>query len=518
MRTSWSTDPTVCYSGLLLICLSPSLGGLLFGYDIGATAFAISMITDASATAGSFATQRDIQTSWWTSLPLSHATEGVILSALCLGALLGSILVFPLADRLGRRAEIRIAASLYICGAALEVLSGTWLKYASQSVGVGCLFFGRSIFGVGVGFTMHGAPMYMAEMTPPSMRGSIVAANEIFIMLGVLLGYAAGYSVSGNNDHWFHMYAWGILVSCPMLLLTWYVPRSVRWLMLCSKPEEAFMSLQFLYRDSSKAELEFKAICCQMEHQLSLSKQGKSDRFILSASMKRALVIGLGLIAFQQVTGQPSIVSYATIIFQNAGFRGNSSVWLAIFMLCVTSASVAVVDKFGRKTLLYTGCSMMLVALVALSIAFCGYSLDADTNGQQQGKPDTRQFVILLSMFVYIGGFQVGYGPVSWLMLGEIFPLEFRGQAVALGVQMNFALNFLVQLAVPGIQDGLGLSNTFGMFGMFSVLSLIFIRTYVIETKGLSLEEIEQQLQLLTKQEKPLQPSETTPLIDAENV
>mmetsp|Transcript_25525 Transcript_25525/g.52216 ORF Transcript_25525/g.52216 Transcript_25525/m.52216 type:complete len:524 (-) Transcript_25525:101-1672(-) len=500
------SSSSVSYVSLFLIFISPALGGLLFGYEIGATSFAISMLSSPSSLSDPF------RPSWWTSSIPSHAAEGLILSSLCLGALLGSILVFPLTDRLGRRAEIRIAATLYICGALFEVLSGTWLRDASRSVGVGCLVLGRTIFGVGVGFAMHGAPTYMAEMTPPAMRGSVVAAKEFMVMLGVLMGYAGGYSASGNNDHWFHMYAWGILISLTMLLLTWSIPRSVRWLMLRSNQEEAFRSLQFLYRDNTEAEREFATICRQIEDQQSMGEQRSSNRRIFSGPMRRALQVGLGLIVFQQITGQPSIVSYATVVFENAGLGENSSVLLAIFMLCATATSVATVDRFGRKTLLYTGCSMMVVALAILTGAFHGYSLDTD-NTSQEGKPHVRQFMILFSMFVYIGGYQVGFGPIAWLVLSEIFPLEFRGQAVAFGVQMNFALNFLVQLAVPGIQDGIGLSNTFGIFGVLSGLSLIFIWKYVIETKGLSLEEIELKLQRMTQQGRAQHLRETTPLV-----
>jgi len=191
-------------------------------------------------------------------------------------------------------------------------------------------------------------------------------------------------------------------------------------------------------------------------------------------------VAGVGLVILQQITGQPSVLSYATPIFHDAGLSDYSSILVAAFKLFVTLSAAVTVEKYGRKKLLYTGCSLMLVALIVLCVVFGTKFKGAD-------------ITILLAMFLYIGGYQVGFGPISWLIISEVFPLSVRGQAVALSVQINFLLNAVVQFGVPVLQNWIGLNLTFSIFAVFTAFSLIFVNVFVPETKGLTLEEIEQQ-------------------------
>jgi hypothetical protein len=179
------------------------------------------------------------------------------------------------------------------------------------------------------------------------------------------------------------------------------------------------------------------------------------EKSIWDPSRRAPLLAGVGLVVLQQVTGQPSVLSYATPIFRDTGLSDYSSVLVAAFKLVATLTAAGTVEKYGRKKLLYTGCSLMLVALTVLSVSF-----GRDAPGVQS--------TILLSMFVYIGGYQVGFGPISWLIISEVFPLSVRGQAVALAVQMNFFLNAVVQFGVPVLESAIGLNFTFGIFAVLT--------------------------------------------------
>lgn len=216
-------------------------------------------------------------------------------------------------------------------------------------------------------------------------------------------------------------------------------------------------------------------------------------------SFRPALQAGLGLVFLQQITGQPSVLSYATpILARVPGLSSSSSVLLALFKVLATSVSVVLVEKNGRKILLTIGCSLMLVALLVLTFAFQDDNDDNENDNETEtGTIDTRSLFVIGGMFTYIAGYQIGFGPISWLMISEVFPQSIRGTAVALAVQTNFALNAVVQFLVPILQSELGLSSTFLLFGCLTAYSLYFIQQNVPETKGLTLEEIEEKLSLL---------------------
>jgi len=220
------------------------------------------------------------------------------------------------------------------------------------------------------------------------------------------------------------------------------------------------------------------------------------------------------LVILQQITGQPSVLSYATpILAEVPGLGNNSSVILALFKVVATTISVLFVETRGRKTLLFIGCTFMTIALLVLTVAFqttTANSGDGDgDNGDgtttQPQSLDTRSYLVILGMFAYIAGYQIGFGPITWLMISEVFPQSIRTQAVAVSVQLNFALNALVQFVVPILQTHIGLPSLFGIFGLLSLYSIYFIHHYILETKGLSLEEIEYQFRTRVSRVQPQQ-------------
>jgi MFS family permease len=510
-------DPQIHYYGLALVFLAPALGGFLYGYDIGASSFVLSMMKKDGD-----------QNHWWHQFPKYQ--QGLFISSLALGALIGShiVLVF-LAHSIGRRKELRIAATLYIVGTMLNVMSGTVLSTTGVNQygfgwGITSLLTGRLLFGAGVGFIMHGAPTYMAEMSPSHVRGALVSAKETVIVFGIIIGMLLGDFQSDYPDNWHELYGYSVFFAVPMLLLTLKIPRSKRWLLMKGYHEEARESMQFVYHGNVEDEFEkmaetFNSLCCRniSDHQTAsdtesvcdsvrdgrnersnsggvvvdddTSEDGETPPSLCSWRYRNVMVIGMGLLIAQQFSGQPCVLAYSRVLFEAAGWGGNTSVITVTIMGSVSFFTVMMVDRLGRKTLLAAGSTIMLVSVSSLAYGFWGWDDESDNT-----LGTTKMNIVLVSMLLFISGYQVGFGPITWTLLSEIYPTEIRGSAMALSVEVNFFSKFLTQFLFPIVQDVLGWGTTFAMFGTIILLGLLFILLKVPETKGMSLEEIQMQL------------------------
>jgi hypothetical protein len=349
------------------------------------------------------------------------------------------------------------------------------------------------------------------------------------------------------------LYMFEILGALPMLFLTFKIPRSKRWLLLKGYKEEAKKSMQFVYKGNVEDEFERMAetigsLCCRNDANVddstddistsssvlydnqefggdlnskgeirigrvrtladglentddgidsheggSMSSQSEEDLDDPKLTSKRyrpIMIIGLTLLVAQQASGQPSILAYSRVLFEAAGWKGHASVVTVLIMGVTSSMTVALVDRVGRKVLLLSGCAIMGTALLSLAVGFWNY----DENYNKQSLSHWQQHLVLWGMFFFIAGYQVGYGPISWTVLSEIYPSEIRGTAMALSVEVNFFFKFVVQLAFPIFQEYLGWVCTFATFACMIVASSLFIYLKVPETKGMSLEEIQVQL------------------------
>ena len=315
-----------------------------------------------------------------------------------------------------------------------------------------------------------------------------------------------------------------------MLVLTFKIPRSKRWLLMKGNRyrEEAKRSMQFVYDGDIEEEFEkmvesIEATRClknfpgtsarNPEHNNddrtaydSDSEQKQSYRAmkddsndveigaelgLCSPEYRPILFIGLGLLLSEQLTGRPSLLVYSRVLFESAGWHGNASVVMVICMALTSIVTVSLVDRLGRKILLLVCCLILSISLVALAVGFWGWEKGGDSDQLSH----FQQHIVLWSMFVYIGGYQMGYGPITWCVLSEIYPSAIRGKAMALSVEVNFMAKFLIQLLFPTVQELLGWSGSFLMFACFGLVGLFFIGIFVPETKGMSLEEIQVQLQ-----------------------
>ncbi|CAN6486498.1 unnamed protein product [Victoria cruziana] len=425
-------------SASILPFLFPALGGLLYGYDIGATSGA-SVSLESAELSG---------TTWYN---LSSVELGVVVSGSVYGALIGSIVAFNVADFLGRRRELIVSSTFYIIGALITALAPDFA----------ILVIGRLIYGVGIGLTMHAAPMYIAETSPMQIRGLFISLKECFIVLGMLLGYIVGSLEVDLVGGWRYMDNAEEFKDRAVCALCKIRGQPID-IAASEHISEMFVELSFL----------------EEEKQASL-------REVFQGKCLKALIIGCGVVFFQQVTGQPSVLYYAATILQTAGFTAASestrvSILLGFLKLIATGVAVLVVDRVGRRPLLITGITGIIISLFLLA----GYYLLLKH----------IPFVAVIALLLYVSCYQLSFGPIGWLLISEIFPLRLRGRGLSVAVLVNFGANALVTFAFSPLRELLGAGILFAGFGVIAILSLIFVIIYVPETKGLTLEEIEAKL------------------------
>ncbi|CAN1269120.1 D-xylose-proton symporter-like 2, partial [Linum perenne] len=448
--------------------LFPALGGLLYGYDISSTSSATISIQSATSSG----------ISWYN---LSSVEIGLITSGSLYGALIGSILAFNIADFLGRRKELLLSAALYLVGALITAVAPHLVV----------LIIGRVVFGIGIGLAMHAAPMYIAETAPSQIRGQLISMKELFIVVGMLVGYVIGSLLVETSAGWRYMYGASTPLAVIMGIGMWWLPESPRWLLLC-----------VIQSKGDGQNLKETAVCClcqlrgaaigdtapaQVEdilNELSVVREENEVSFgeVFRGKCLKALTIGCGLVLFQQITGQPSVLYYAASILQGAGFSAASdatrvSILLGLLKLIMTGVAVLAVDKFGRRPLLLGGVTGITISLFLLGSYYIFLN--------------NAPLLAVAALLVYVGCYQLSFGPIGWLMISEIFPLRLRGRGLSVAVLVNFGANALVTFAFSPLEALLGAGTLFCVFGVIGLVSLLFIYFVVPETKGLTLEEIE---------------------------
>jgi sugar porter (SP) family MFS transporter len=437
-----------------LIAAVAALGGLLFGYDTGVISGALLFIRQV--------------------MSLSPTLEGVVVAIALAGAAIGAAMAGQLSDRRGRRRVILGAGLLFIVGAVISALAQ----------GVTILLLGRFLVGLAIGVASMLTPLYLAEISPARDRGAIVSLNQLCITGGILVSYLVGFVLASATGGWRWMLALGavpgIILSVGMLVL----PESPRWLAGHGRLQDAETVLQRL-RGSADIQEELSAL------RTDLAREGRHlvrASELLAPRVRPLLIIGIGLAMFQQITGINTVIYFAPTIFQSAGLSSAATSILATagvgaVNVIMTIVSIRLIDRLGRRPLLFWSLGGMTVTLLVLSGVFY-----AEASGQVA-------WVAVASVAAYVGFFAIGLGPVFWLLISEIFPLSLRGRAMSLATVANWAFNLIVSLTFLDLVSALGNADTFLVYAILSVVALVFIALMVPETKGRSLEQIEEALE-----------------------
>jgi hypothetical protein len=318
-------------------------------------------------------------------------------------------------------------------------------------------------------------------------------------VLGIVVGYIAG-DVFGGDGNWRAVFESVLPFEALMLVGSLIAPESPRWLALRGRTDEAVESMQQVQGLALK---DAKTSVTEMM-KMSVSDSAKTDNddsvlsklneIVSSKYNRQALTIGVGLVLFQQLSGQPSVLYFANRIFETAGLGFEAAVGVGLFKFVMTLVSAALVENpaFGRRTLLLYGNTAITASLVGLTTL---YSL--------AGPEGPNQPALLACILAFVGGYQIGFGPISWLVLSEIFPLRIRSAAVSVGTLANFGSNVLVALLFEAERVQLGEGLLFGQFAVIALAATLFTYFYVFETRGLSLEGIETKLRKVVDEKIP---------------
>lgn len=440
-------------SSILIYIISAiaALAGLLFGFDTGIISGALLFI------------QKEFV--------LTTGMKELIVSSVLLGAMIASLCGGRLTDQFGRRRLMLVISALFIAGTLV----------ASSATHVSEILFGRLIIGLAIGLGSYTAPLYIAEVSPYHLRGALVSLNQLAITVGILASYIIDYAFTNIDGSWRWMFGFGIVPALLLSISMVFLPESPRWLVKQNLLEKATKTLEVL-RNSNNVVQEIQEI----QHSLNLKQA--HFREIFAPWVRPVLFLGAMLGFIQQVTGINTIIYYAPTIFGMAGFHSASSsilatVGIGVVNVLSTIFAVCYLDKLGRRPLLLIGIAGMCLSLLGLSLVF--------HFGSQMS---ILCWLAMACTFVYIICFAFSLGAMLWLMVSEIFPLEVRGAAMGVAVFSCWLWNFIVSSTFLTLLNKLGPTCTFLLYAVMCVLSFIFCYYKAPETRGVTLEEIEENI------------------------
>ncbi|MEK4303095.1 sugar porter family MFS transporter [Oceanobacillus sp. FSL K6-0251] len=444
-------------SFLIKVIMVSTLGGLLFGYDTGVVNGALPFMAE--------------------SLDLNSFTQGLVASALLLGAAVGAVTGGRLADYLGRRKNIVYLALLFF----FATLGCTLAPNITVMV------ISRFALGVAVGGASVAVPGYLAEMSPANRRGKLVTINELMIVSGQLIAFIVN-AILGNMadvipEVWRYML---VIAAIPAVLLFFgmlKMPESPRWLVSKNRTDEALEVLRRV-RSEEEAQIELNEI------KESFAKENEKEKTTFKNMLqlkwvRRILFLGIGISLVQQGTGVNSIMYYGTQILRDAGFATQAALVAnianGVISVLATFLGIWLLGKVGRRPMLIVGQIGTTSALLLIAI-FGNVLVDSSA----------LPYVVLTLTVTFLAFQQGAISPVTWLMLSEIFPTRFRGIGMGTAVFCMWIFNFLISLGFPVLLDKTGLSVTFLVFVALGILLITFAARYLPETKGLTLEQLEQ--------------------------
>ena len=441
---------------LVLSALVAALGGLLFGFDTAVI----------SGTTG-----------WLESVfELTKAQLGFTVASALIGTIIGALTIGRFADKYGRRYVLFFLAILYLLSAIGSGLAWDWSSF---------LVF-RLIGGLGVGGASVVSPMYIAEISPAKLRGRLVAIAQLNIVLGMLIAYFSNYIISGldlGQLEWRWMFGVEAIPAALFFLFLFTTPRSPRWLLANNFVDEAKLVLQKCGTDTGNVDKEVTEI----QKSLDLENHSIKEPFF-TKKYRTPIMLAVMLALFNQLSGINAVLYYAPDIFNMAGF-GKSAALLnsmgvgGVFFV-FTIAAMAVIDKMGRKKIMVIGSIGYIVSLSTTAWAFINYGDNFTEAGSM---------IVLGSVFLFIASHAFGQGSVIWVYLSEIFPNRVRGRGQSLGTATHWIAAAVISWTFPLIAEFSG-GYVFAVYAAFMVIQLIWVLTRMVETKGVSLEDIQKKL------------------------
>ena len=431
------------YLFLYVCALTASLGGLLSGYDTGVISGALLYINQ--------------------SFEMNSFMLGFLVSSVSIGAVVGALINGALIDKIGRKKIMLITAFVFIIASIFCYLSQNVLE----------LILSRILIGCAVGAVSFAGPLYLSEISVKEKRGEIVSFHQLAITFGILFSYLTNYFCANLDNNWRVMLLVGAFPAIILFVAMLLFHDTPRWYVAKGKIDKAKSVLKKV--DST---MDVEAEIKNIEATLNDNEQIKFEkRFIMP------FVIGIGIMFAQIATGINAIIYYAPTIFKMVGFSSNQDVLFATVIIglinfLMTFVAIALVDKIGRKPLLYIGLGGMLINLLILASSFGFDFLFA-------------KYLAVISCALYIVSFSMSLGPVGLLLVAEVFPLKYRGSAMSIAILSNFVFNFMVTGLFPISLHKIGGAATFLIFALICVISILFVKYVVPETKGVSLEEIE---------------------------
>ena len=495
----------------LFISFIVALGGFLLGFDSAVISGAISGIR--------------------TYFEMSDWELGFSVGCVIFGAMAGNIVAGPMSDRFGRKKVLLITAMLFTISAFWSATATTYVSFV----------IARIIGGIGIGGAILIAPIYIAEIAPPKLRGSLVSLNQLNIVIGISVAYFSYYFLKDlEGESWRWMLGVEAIPAIIYFVALFAVPRSPRWLI--QRLNLVKIAEKTLIRIGGK---EYAQLTIE-EIQRGIAKKESKGTFsdLFSSRMKTIMIIALGIAFFQQITGINAIFYYAPTIFEQAGGSTDSSFLQAIVVgltnLVFTLVAIRLIDKLGRKPLLIIGTAAMTIALTMATLAFnnATYDINAKTlakienqemktaltelegesyNSQNEmfvavssllnekqlfsfKRNEIKNFIsinatmVLIAILLYVAAFAISLGPVMWTLLSEIFPVNIKGIAISVVGFFNSLVSYTVTQFFPWELTNIGPTMTFAIYAIMAILSLVFVMKFVIETKGKSLEEVEELL------------------------
>ncbi|GBR04404.1 sugar porter family MFS transporter [Acetobacter oeni] len=428
------------------------LAGLMFGLDTGVISGALKFIAQ--------------------DLGADDRTQEWIVSSLMMGAAGGSLLAIPVARHSGRRGAMLYAGLLFLIGTAL----------CSVAHSVGMMIAGRVILGVAVGFASFSAPLYIAEITEKRQRGKMISLYQLVITGGMLLAMFSD-SLLAYGGHWRWMLGILAVPTLIFILATMNVPYSPRWLVSRGRRKEASHVLQLLRGSQAAAQEELARI------EKNLQREDGNGFTLLKTSpgFRKTFLLGIGLQAFQQLAGINILLYYAPHVLEHLHFSSEAAVWCTTLLgfanMLATGVAILLIDRWGRRPLL-----LLSTSIATVSLCLFGLVLFLKIGGV------AGSIATIALLVTFILGFAIGEGPVPWTMCTEIQPLKGRGLAIACSTFANWSTNWLISNIFLSLMAALGDYGIFWMLAVFNAIFFLIALFFVPETKGCSLEEIEERL------------------------